>query len=101
MVQHAVDQHHGVDILVNNAWGRANISRLENKTDDNIESALAVGFRCTLWAMQAAYPQMKKQGWERVLKMGSINDVQAHVVTRESHTATKAIPPHTPTHTTQ
>ncbi|NYG59903.1 NAD(P)-dependent dehydrogenase (short-subunit alcohol dehydrogenase family) [Nocardioides daedukensis] len=91
MVQHAVDQHGGVDILVNNAWGRASISRVENKTDDNIENALAVGFRGPLWAMQAVYPRMKAKGWGRVINMVSLNGVNAHVGTLEYNTAKEAL----------
>src|SRR3546814_2308848 len=91
MVQHAVDQHHGVDILVNNAWRRSNSSRVENKTDDNIESALTVGFRGPLWAMQADYPMMKNQGWGRVINMVSLNGVNAHVGTLEYTTAKEAL----------
>src|SRR3546814_20661302 len=41
--------------------------------------------------MQAAYPQMKKQGWGRVINMVSLNGVNAHVGTLEYNTAKEAL----------
>jgi NAD(P)-dependent dehydrogenase (short-subunit alcohol dehydrogenase family) len=91
MVRAAVDTWGSVDILVNNAWGAANVSRVESKTDAEIDSALAVGFRGPLWAMQAAYPHMKGRGWGRVVNMCSLNGVNAHVGTLEYNAAKEAL----------
>jgi NAD(P)-dependent dehydrogenase (short-subunit alcohol dehydrogenase family) len=91
MVRAAVDAWGSVDILVNNAWGAANVSRVESKTDAEIDSALAVGFRGPLWAMQAAFPHMKQRGWGRVINMCSLNGVNAHVGTLEYNAAKEAL----------
>jgi NAD(P)-dependent dehydrogenase (short-subunit alcohol dehydrogenase family) len=91
MVHAALDTWGSVDILVNNAWGAANVSRVETKTDAEIDSALSVGFRGPLWAMQAAYPHMKERGWGRVVNMCSLNGVNAHVGTVEYNAAKEAL----------
>lgn len=91
MVRAALDTWGSVDILVNNAWGAANVSRVETKTDAEIDSALSVGFRGPLWAMQAAYPHMKERGWGRVVNMCSLNGVNAHVGTLEYNAAKEAL----------
>jgi NAD(P)-dependent dehydrogenase (short-subunit alcohol dehydrogenase family) len=91
MVHAALDTWGSVDILVNNAWGAANVSRVESKTDAEIDSALSIGFRGPLWAMQATYPHMKKRGWGRVINMCSLNGVNAHVGTLEYNAAKEAL----------
>ncbi len=91
MVQAAVDSFGSVDILVNNAWGSGNIGRVEHKTDEMLDAAFAVGFRGPLWAMQAAYPHMKRRGWGRVVNMCSLNGVNAHIGSLEYNTAKEAL----------
>jgi NAD(P)-dependent dehydrogenase (short-subunit alcohol dehydrogenase family) len=91
MVQAAVDTWGSVDVLVNNAWGAANVSRVEAKTDEEVDTALSVGFRGPLWAMQAAFPHMKARGWGRVVNMCSLNGVNAHVGTLEYNAAKEAL----------
>lgn len=91
MVQAAVDTWGSVDVLVNNAWGSATVSRVEHKTDEMIDRALSVGFRGPLWAMQAAFPHMKARGWGRVVNMCSLNGVNAHVGTLEYNAAKEAL----------
>ena len=91
MVQAAVDTWGAVDVLVNNAWGAASVSRVEHKTDEAIDTALAVGFRGPLWAMQAAFPHMKERGWGRVVNMCSLNGVNAHMGSLEYNAAKEAL----------
>jgi NAD(P)-dependent dehydrogenase (short-subunit alcohol dehydrogenase family) len=91
MVQAAVDSYGSVDVLVNNAWGAGNIGRVEHKTDEMVDSALAVGFRGPLWAMQAAFPHMVARGWGRVVNMCSLNGVNAHMGTLEYNAAKEAL----------
>ena len=91
MVQAAVDSFGSVDILVNNAWGSGNISRVEHKTDEMLDAAFAVGFRGPLWAMQAAFPHMVQRGWGRVVNMCSLNGVNAHMGSLEYNTAKEAL----------
>lgn len=87
----AVDTYGSVDILVNNAWAGAAFSRVEHKTDAEIDLAFAIGFRGPLWAMQAALPHMKERGWGRVINMCSLNGVNAHIGTLTYNAAKEAL----------
>lgn len=91
MINTAVDMFGSVDILVNNAWGGGRLSRVELKTDVLIDQGLAVGFRGPLWAMQAAFPHMKANGWGRIINMCSLNGVNAHMGSLEYNTAKEAL----------
>src|SRR5579862_3050994 len=91
MIRAAVDLWGRLDILVNNAWGGGKISRAELKTDQLIDHGMAVGFRGPLWAMQAAFPIMRDQGYGRVINICSLNGVNAHMGTLEYNTAKEAL----------
>lgn len=91
MIDAAVSTYGSIDILVNNAWGSIPFSRVEHKTDDMIDQALAVGFRGPLWAMQAAFPHMVQRGWGRVINMCSLNGVNAHIGSLEYNSAKEAL----------
>jgi NAD(P)-dependent dehydrogenase (short-subunit alcohol dehydrogenase family) len=91
MITAAVDAWGTIDILVNNAWGGGKISRAELKTDALIDHGLAIGFRGPLWAMQAAFPVMKSNGYGRVINICSLNGVNAHMGTLEYNTAKEAL----------
>lgn len=91
-VQAAVDTWGSIDILVNNAWAAgAPYTRVEDKTDEEIDTALAIGFRGPLWAMQKALPHMKRRGWGRVINMCSLNGVNAHMGTLGYNAAKEAL----------
>ncbi|WKN47017.1 SDR family NAD(P)-dependent oxidoreductase [Nocardioides sp. Arc9.136] len=87
----ALDTYGSLDVLVNNAWGSAQLCRVEDKTDAMIDQGMAVGFRGPLWAMQAAFPHMSARGWGRVVNMCSLNGVNAHVGTLEYNAAKEAL----------
>ena len=91
MVAHAAQQWGSVDILVNNAWGGGEVSRLEHKSAAGMARALAVGFYGPFWAMAAALPIMKANGWGRVVNMCSLNGVNAHMGTVEYNSAKEAL----------
>ncbi|MCY4422504.1 MAG: SDR family NAD(P)-dependent oxidoreductase [Acidimicrobiaceae bacterium] len=91
MVAHADERWGSVDILVNNAWGGGEISRVERKTTAGMSRALAVGFYGPFWAMTAALPLMKANGWGRVINMCSLNGVNAHMGTVEYNSAKEAL----------
>ncbi|MDG4669024.1 SDR family oxidoreductase [Mycobacterium sp. 236(2023)] len=80
-----------VDVLVNNAWGGGGIGRVENKTDEALAAGVAVGYYGPFWAMRAAYPHMKAQGWGRVINLCSLNGVNAHVGSLEYNAAKEAL----------
>lgn len=91
MVAAAVDTWGRIDVLVNNAWGAGNVGRVEHKADDMLERGFAMGYYGPFWAMRAAFPHMKAQGWGRVVNMVSLNGVNAHMGTLEYNSAKEAL----------
>jgi NAD(P)-dependent dehydrogenase (short-subunit alcohol dehydrogenase family) len=90
-VQTALSEYGSIDIVVNNAWGGGAIGRVENKTDEQLAQGIAVGYYGPYWAMRAAFPHMKAQGWGRVVNVCSLNGVNAHVGTLEYNAAKEAL----------
>jgi NAD(P)-dependent dehydrogenase (short-subunit alcohol dehydrogenase family) len=91
MVAAALDAWGRVDILVNNAWGGGRLSRVEHKTDELFDHGFHVGFYGPMWAMQAAFPTMKANGYGRIINLCSLNGVNAHVGTAEYNSAKEAL----------
>ncbi|MBV9952502.1 MAG: SDR family oxidoreductase [Acidimicrobiia bacterium] len=90
-IEAAIDTWGSIDVLVNNAWGGGQISRVEQKTDVLLEAAFAVGYLGPFWAMQAAFPHMRAQRWGRVINLCSLNGVNAHMGTLEYNSAKEAL----------
>jgi NAD(P)-dependent dehydrogenase (short-subunit alcohol dehydrogenase family) len=82
-VELAVTRFGRLDVLVNNAWGGGQIGRLEKKSDALMEHGFRTGLMSAFWAMQAAFPYMRRQGWGRIVTICSLNGVNAHVGTAE------------------
>ena len=80
-----------VDILVNNAWRGSGVARFERKTDEQIDTALRMGPYAAKWAMDAALPHMRAQGWGRVINMASLNGVNAHMGSLDYNLAKEAL----------
>jgi NAD(P)-dependent dehydrogenase (short-subunit alcohol dehydrogenase family) len=91
MIASAVAAWGAIDVLVNNAWGGGAMSRVEQKTDDGLAHAFAVGYYGPFWAMQAAFPHMRDRGWGRVINLCSLNGVNAHMGTLEYNSAKEAL----------
>ncbi len=80
-----------LDILVNNAWGGGMLCRVEHKTEDLFAKGFGVGFYGPFWAMQAAFPTMKAQGYGRIISLCSLNGTNAHIGTAEYNSAKEAL----------
>ncbi|MEL7207794.1 MAG: SDR family oxidoreductase [Actinomycetota bacterium] len=91
MVAEAVDRWDRLDILVNNAWGGGEISRIEAKTPELMAHGMDVGFYGPLWAMTEALPTMRAQGHGRIVNLCSLNGVNAHMGTAEYNAAKEAL----------
>ena len=91
MVDDATSTWGRLDVLVNNAWGGGRLSKVENKPDELFEHGFGVGFHGPRWAMQAAFPLMRDQGYGRIINLCSLNGVNAHIGTAEYNTAKEAL----------
>lgn len=91
MIEAAAETYGSLDILVNNAWGGGQLGRLENKTDALMEHGMLVAYFGPFWAMQAAFPYMKKQGKGNIINLCSLNGVNAHIGTAEYNSSKEAL----------
>ena len=71
MVAQTVERFGRVDALVNNAQTFRPLSPIADVTEDDVDVFYTSGVKGTLWAMQAVYPHMKKQGWGRIVNFAS------------------------------
>jgi NAD(P)-dependent dehydrogenase (short-subunit alcohol dehydrogenase family) len=91
MIDAARDEWGTIHILVNNAWGGGTLSRVEKKTDDDLAHGFKIGLYGPFWAMTAAFPLMKAQGWGRIVNLCSLNGVNAHMGSLEYNCAKEAL----------
>ena len=90
MVKAAADRFGRLDILVNNAGGSFP-KRLENHSDEEMAASFALNYWAVFWAMRAAFPIMKAQGYGRIVNMGSLNGVNAHMFTAAYNASKEAM----------
>jgi len=79
-----------LDILVNNA-GASIAKRLENLSDEEMASSFALNYSSVFWAMRAAFPLMKAQNYGRIINIGSLNGVNAHLFTAPYNASKEAV----------
>jgi NAD(P)-dependent dehydrogenase (short-subunit alcohol dehydrogenase family) len=90
MIQTAADRFGRLDILVNNA-GASFPKRLENHSDEEMAASFDLNFWAVFRAMRAAVPIMKAQGYGRIINIGSLNGVNAHMFTAAYNASKEAM----------
>jgi 3-oxoacyl-[acyl-carrier protein] reductase len=73
MIDRAVAEFGGIDILVNNASLLSPNVLLEQKTDEMLKRTLDIGTWGSWWAMRAAFPHMKARGGGSIVNFYSID----------------------------
>lgn len=90
MVKATHDRFGALDILVNNA-GASFPRRLENHSDEELQDSFLLNYWSVFWAMNAAFPIMKAQNYGRIINMGSLNGVNAHMFTMAYNASKEAM----------
>lgn len=80
MVSATLAEFGQIDILVNNAGGSF-LRRVESHSDEHMQRAMLLNYWSAFWAMRAAFPAMKERQYGRIINMGSLNGVNAHMYT--------------------
>lgn len=73
MIDRAVAEFGGIDILVNNASLLSDNVLLEQKTDEMLKRTLEIGTWGSWWAMRAAFPHMKARGGGSIVNIASVS----------------------------
>jgi len=76
LVERAVRETGRVDILVNNA-GVQHVAPIESFPPERMEAILAINLTSAWYAMRAAVPHMKAQGWGRIISTASAHSLVA------------------------
>jgi 2-hydroxycyclohexanecarboxyl-CoA dehydrogenase len=71
MVAATVARFGRVDAIINNAQTFRPLSPMAEVSAEDFDVFYGSGVKGTLWAMQAVYPHMKKQGWGRIVNFAS------------------------------
>lgn len=90
MMKTAVDRFGRLDILVNNAGGSFP-KRLENHSDEEMAASFDLNYWAVFRAMRAAFPIMKAQNYGRIINLGSLNGVNAHMFTAAYNASKEAV----------
>jgi len=90
MVERARSHFGRLDILVNNA-GASFPKRLEKHTDEEMAGSFDLNFWAVFRAMRAAFPIMRQQGYGRIINVGSLNGVNAHMFTAAYNASKEAV----------
>lgn len=78
LIQNAVKQAGSVDILVNNA-GIQHVDPIEKFPTEKWDLIIALMLSAPFHAMKAALPQMRKNGWGRIINISSVHGLVASV----------------------
>lgn len=91
MVGAAVSNFGRVDVLINNAWGGIPYARVEKTPEESVRAGFDMGVMAAFWAMQSAFPELKKHGTGRVINIASLNGVNAHMYSVAYNMAKEAL----------
>jgi NAD(P)-dependent dehydrogenase (short-subunit alcohol dehydrogenase family) len=90
MIEATTGRFGRLDILVNNA-GASFPKRFENHSDMDMAGSFDLNFWAVFRAMRAAFPIMKAQNYGRVINLGSLNGVNAHMFTVAYNASKEAV----------
>lgn len=90
MVAETVEHLGRLDVLVNNA-GASFPKRLEDHSDADMAASFDLNYWAVFHAMRAAFPVMKAKGYGRVINLGSLNGVNAHMFTAAYNASKEAV----------
>jgi NAD(P)-dependent dehydrogenase (short-subunit alcohol dehydrogenase family) len=71
MVARTVERFGRVDGLINNAQTFRPLASIAEVDEADVDVFYTSGVKGTLWAMQAVYPHMARQGWGRIVNFAS------------------------------
>jgi NAD(P)-dependent dehydrogenase (short-subunit alcohol dehydrogenase family) len=71
MVDRTIEEFGRIDGLINNAQTFRPMAPIASVTEHDLDVFHASGVKGTLWAMQAVYPHMRRQGWGRIVNFAS------------------------------
>jgi NAD(P)-dependent dehydrogenase (short-subunit alcohol dehydrogenase family) len=71
MVDRTIEGFGRVDGLINNAQTFRPMAPIAEVTERDLDVFYTSGVKGTLWAMQAVYPHMQRQGWGRIVNFAS------------------------------
>ncbi len=77
LVQHAVDEFGGVDILINNA-GIGKFGKLEETSPEDFRAVLETNLFGVFYCCHEAIPAMKKRGGGYIINISSLAGTNAH-----------------------
>ncbi|CDP49959.1 3-oxoacyl-[acyl-carrier protein] reductase [Devosia sp. DBB001] len=72
LVDGVAERHGRLDILVHNAGG-CPWADIEDLTEDQLEAALDINLKASIWLAQAAIAHMKRNNWGRILITSSVS----------------------------
>lgn len=90
-VELAIERFGSIDILVNNAYRGGMPERFEDMSDDRFAASLDINLMAAKWSMAAAFPAMRARGWGRIINVGSLNGVNAHMGTADYNVGKEAL----------
>ena len=76
MVDAVIERFGRVDGIVNNAQRFRPLIPLEDVQESDMDVLYRTGVLGTLWCMQAVFPHMKRQGYGRIVNVGSANGIR-------------------------